>query len=1091
MVKRKDKVTPKKRGVGSLDADSSPPSSKKSKKGDPVPATSTGFPSQQVGIVGPDPNRRISAKDPLKYAESGKIHKGADSYYDDRRLEGRTAAYCGYQNIADFRRFLLSFPTLEAHHAIRSNRKLPTTIQWSTLFQEVRDTQQECNQEDKDMFDAKFGLSVDLNLTYPLDITDKKDLESNKSSHMAAIFFRYKLAMESYWDLTPKERALRTIAAHTAWKQQHFPLSHVSLPEIDPEEVILPTLGPLKDFEEDYMEVYSRMIALLTMLSVHTQNSRLPNFVENKAPFQSKPVKVDDIPRWMVPSEQGREDRDQAEEANDELRLKPKSFKVRWVLAKDTDEVKKLIEENDLKLQIVPKQSAKIDPRILSGPEFRDSIRTQFQLMTLLPGGRKFQIKAINLTYKDDDGDDTVQNMMHSSWNNDVQPLLRNKPEADLEIVFWTRLLDQTERPLESTGIPSALDHLFQMGEDGFPVLRNLSTPKEARIPNPVAEQLPASLDLPTSPTTSPISPSRKARSSTSQPAIEDDEGTGAVDTQLANELMFNGGLYWTPMSFNFDDWEAEPTSQHCSGYKGACAANAIIQSLHAQYPDSRYGTQKPVNVYSALVKAKNKNIRDAGFIAEELSVAISDITNDQYRLVVVTKNKDGEYTANRLGTNADTYGMNLYVHFIEAGSRTHWESLKRKNESDNLEQDDDLPDHVEEGTEGEMFAHEQRSFRKRIPFETPESRFEGRPIKDLLDFYSGFGTTTAEGLKKFQVMVCEKMEEKIVFAWHDEDNQEKTHNRAVERMISSLTDTIRDHQELEEMTPDEIESMYRIQAAFTGTASQTGPDIGICQRAMGFTQVPTESGRIPQSRATLLTNVKTDLFDYQLSAVAHMCGNIFGDIPMRGVPEDQQDKEALAQLTSAKLGTTFLCDLPGIGKTIAFLTFMQWVVERGPLELSPDGSPMYRPGLLVLPPSVIPQVVGIIRNKFPTLIPVISYSDDDIQKNNKNNYVTSSQMQDVPKATALPTKLRYVLDKTNPKAAYAVIITSFETMIRRNFVLKPVLDNTGKPKMDAQGERVVIWSTNLKNIPRVICVDEAHKGKEPQDASIQMPSND
>jgi hypothetical protein len=61
--------------------------------------------------------------------------------------------------------------------------------------------------------------------------------------------------------------------------------------------------------------------------------------------------------------------------------------------------------------------------------------------------------------------------MITADWNGVIQPLLRDKPECDLEILFWVRLMRDTERELESTHIPSRMAHILPTGPNGLPEL--------------------------------------------------------------------------------------------------------------------------------------------------------------------------------------------------------------------------------------------------------------------------------------------------------------------------------------------------------------------------------------------------------------------------------------------------------------------------------------------------------------------------------------------------------------------------------------------------------------------------------------------
>ncbi len=151
---------------------------------------------------------------------------------------------------------------------------------------------------------------------------------------------------------------------------------------------------------------------------------------------------------------------------------------------------------------------------------------------------------------------------------------------------------------------------------------------------------------------------------------------------------------------------------------------------------------------------------------------------------------------------------------------------------------------------------------------------------------------------------------------------------------------------------------------------------------------------KFQKSRATCLTNLKADPFDYQVSGLAHALGDVFGYIPIESIDKELLDKKALQQLRRVPLGASFVCHLPGIGKTLVYLMFIQWIAEYAKPEKNEDGDVIYSPNILVVPPSVITQIFGIIYAKFPTLAPILSYTDEELNKQYSKNYVSASSMK-------------------------------------------------------------------------------------------------
>jgi hypothetical protein len=60
---------------------------------------------------------------------------------------------------------------------------------------------------------------------------------------------------------------------------------------------------------------------------------------------------------------------------------------------------------------------------------------------------------------------------LYTYLEGDIKPILRETPEADLEFVFWTRLLGEYEAALECVGIPSELLHIMRLNDQGLPEL--------------------------------------------------------------------------------------------------------------------------------------------------------------------------------------------------------------------------------------------------------------------------------------------------------------------------------------------------------------------------------------------------------------------------------------------------------------------------------------------------------------------------------------------------------------------------------------------------------------------------------------------
>jgi hypothetical protein len=111
---------------------------------------------------------------------------------------------------------------------------------------------------------------------------------------------------------------------------------------------------------------------------------------------------------------------------------------------------------------------------------------------------------------------------------------------------------------------------------------------------------------------------------------------------------------------------------------------------------------------------------------------------------------------------------------------------------------------------------------------------------------------------------------------------------------------------------------------------------------------------------ANSFSEFELPVFDYQLAASAHILANLFGRIPVNRVPDELKDddnaKMARNELRRCRMEFTFLCDLPGLGKVVAYLMTFQWIAIFGPTEEDTDGSPLYRGGTYWLQRRSLPR---------------------------------------------------------------------------------------------------------------------------------------
>jgi hypothetical protein len=200
-----------------------------------------------------------------------------------------------------------------------------------------------------------------------------------------------KLEIEDYHNIPSNEREKRTHLAHAVWREKLHSANTVVLPAIDPDAVTLPKLGPISD-EEDFMEPYCRLFCIMSLLMDLCSDEQLNNFIQHTNPFEFKKIQHNAAPAWMKEGKVSQAYLD-TEAAVDGARSSAKYFTVFWVLEKNHADAKAAIDKYLPEYVLNDKQTSIADPRLFSDAlEYRDALRNQFRLWTMLPGGRKLSI---------------------------------------------------------------------------------------------------------------------------------------------------------------------------------------------------------------------------------------------------------------------------------------------------------------------------------------------------------------------------------------------------------------------------------------------------------------------------------------------------------------------------------------------------------------------------------------------------------------------------------------------------------------------------------------------------------------------------
>lgn len=197
--------------------------------------------------------------------------------------------------------------------------------------------------------------------------------------------------------------------------------------------------------------------------------------------------------------------------------------------------------------------------------------------------------------------------------------------------------------------------------------------------------------------------------------------------------------------------------------------------------------------------------------------------------------------------------------------------------------------------------------------------------------------------------------------------------------------------------------------------------------------------------------------------------------------------RQAAAQLNSLKIHGAIMADDVGFGKTIQLLlaAFLHTLLTD---EYS-DGKVLYRPMLLVTPPSLINQWLAEIRDHWPYFAPIISYEDHNFKEAMSLDALSHSAMAELPSMETTPQALRYVWDTSSRAAGRVIIVTSYETHKNRTGVRtvqeipgvrykKPRFRKDGSEIWKKRPRKVVHWETAHEGRYSLIMCDECQKIK-------------
>lgn len=374
------------------------------------------------------------------------------------KTEPKCAAYLGYTDIAEYRKFQLSDVLIESYLLYE---KHCTGVSSKVALELLSDERTK-----RSLGDPSQTLA-----DHPLDQRgkDKKnENERNVNYVLASIILNL---TENIKKGPPKRTAEDHLLAHdTAVSKLEKAVTQIIPRDYDSTTIQYPVLGPHIDLGEDVLESYNRVYNLLRNFNYTLQPSRWKEkFTALKAkPFESTRVHPSYMPLWMVPV-------DNVSQSGGLLRkprpapLGKKAVKLIWndqAKTRSAESMKAHIEEfvnyegMDSLLPTEPTISVK-DPRVFpTGQMWRDTLRRQLSF-------EKLRVEFFTMELQDGDKRMTIYATQGRAavWD-DIRAQLRAN-DMDVSVTYTLRPLDEGEEfILEYEGPPLALLEDVRLGED-------------------------------------------------------------------------------------------------------------------------------------------------------------------------------------------------------------------------------------------------------------------------------------------------------------------------------------------------------------------------------------------------------------------------------------------------------------------------------------------------------------------------------------------------------------------------------------------------------------------------------------------------
>lgn len=384
--------------------------------------------------------------------------------------EPKFGAYLGYTDIAELRKFALSFVVTEVY--IICQRHCQSSRLPKIALELLRDMRDKDADFPSDLTEAveKYPMITLGDPKGKVKRLQKIENEKNSSYLLATLIFRLAERIDSAATIAPDEAEARQEAATAKLFSHHS--SAKQPPPFDVHNITPPQLGPILELEEDMLERYNQTYHLLRYLSVCLMPSKwTEKFASNRQPFQALQIHPSSIPLWMAPPP-AKDTRSLGKALPKALPRKP--IMLRWSRDGRTKSSAALethivdfIEFHELQL---PKsvQPCTKDPRVFpTGEMWRDTVRRQLALQDL-----KLEFVTMHVESLVQPDDTSITKLLvytttvgePSNWEEVKQFLLQTTLEATFSYTLKP-IGEDEEFELEHQGPPLALTEHLRLDE--------------------------------------------------------------------------------------------------------------------------------------------------------------------------------------------------------------------------------------------------------------------------------------------------------------------------------------------------------------------------------------------------------------------------------------------------------------------------------------------------------------------------------------------------------------------------------------------------------------------------------------------------